>query len=46
MLAGKFNTEKMPVQGHVWCLAGDGCMMEERFGRRPRPWPGTWASTT
>ncbi len=29
LLAGRFNTPGMPVvHGRVWCLAGDGCLME------------------
>ncbi len=29
LMAGKYNSaEQKVVQGHVWCLAGDGCMME------------------
>ena len=29
LLAGKYNTERHKiVNGRVWCLAGDGCMME------------------
>src|SRR5258706_7538307 len=28
LMAGKFDKEKKLLQGRVWCLAGDGCMME------------------